>query len=115
MNTHYDQDLKPLNQAEIRDMVGSNAYYGGSLDMESGHIHPLKFCLGLATLATKAGAQIFENARVVKLDEPTTNTTKNHHHPHPKRPYKSRPCYHRVQRLSGRLTTRGRTARDARQ
>ena len=77
MNTHYDQDLKPLNQAEIRDMVGSNAYYGGSLDMQSGHIHPLKFCLGLAKLATKAGAQIFENARVVKLDEPTKNTTAN--------------------------------------
>ncbi len=60
MNTHYDQKLKPLNQAEIRDIVGSNAYYGGSLDMQSGHIHPLKFCLGLAKLATKSGARIFD-------------------------------------------------------
>jgi gamma-glutamylputrescine oxidase len=59
----YDR-IRPLGQAEIREKVGSEAYFGGVIDMGGGHLHPLNYALGLARAARDAGARIFENSRV---------------------------------------------------
>ncbi|HBS24606.1 MULTISPECIES: FAD-binding oxidoreductase [Thalassospira] len=56
--------IRAVGRDEIRDMLGSDFYHGGSLDMEAGHLHPLNFALGLADAARAAGARIFENATV---------------------------------------------------
>ena len=42
----------------------SSAYVGGDIDRGSGHLHPLNLALGLARLATEAGARIFETSEV---------------------------------------------------
>ena len=72
----YDK-IRALDRDEIRELVGSPAYHGGALDMGSGHIHPLKFALGLARAATGAGVRIYENSRVRDLNEgdPATLST----------------------------------------
>lgn len=60
-------DICGLEQDEIRERVGSNAYYGGTYDKGSGHIHPLKFALGLARIASKKGVRLFENSKVLEI------------------------------------------------
>lgn len=64
----YDK-IETLNQQQIRDHLGSEAYFGGSLDTGSGHLHPLKFALGLAAAALNAGVRVFEKTQVIELLE----------------------------------------------
>jgi len=63
------EHIRALDREQMRDLVGSSAYYGGYLDMGSGHTHPLKLAFGLARAATNAGARIFEKSRVTELVE----------------------------------------------
>ncbi|MEM1432284.1 MAG: FAD-binding oxidoreductase [Pseudomonadota bacterium] len=63
----YDK-LQPLGRDEIRGMVASTGYYGGTLDLGSGHLNPLDFALGLARLAQNAGVRVFEKSRVTRIE-----------------------------------------------
>ncbi len=74
----YDQ-IRSLNQEEVRDLVNSTAYYGGVLDMGGGHIHPLQFAIGLARLAKAAGVRIFENSKVTEINTTKPNLVKTEH------------------------------------
>lgn len=60
--------IRGIGQEEMRHLVGSPAYYGGVLDLGGGHIHPLRFALGLAQLAKARGVRIFERSRVKTID-----------------------------------------------
>lgn len=64
----YDQ-MQPLSKDQLRQLVDSPAYHGGTLDMGGGHLHPLRFAIGLARMARDAGVRIFETARVTSLSE----------------------------------------------
>ena len=64
----YDH-IRFIDGDEIREMVGSPAYYGGTLDMDAAHVHPLNFALGLSLAAQKAGAKIYENSQVLSLEK----------------------------------------------
>ena len=68
-----------LSRAEIRDEVASDGYVGGRMDEGGGHLHPLRFVLGMATAAVCAGARIFEGSRVerIRWGEPTEVSTAN--------------------------------------
>ena len=69
LNEEYGYDgIRPLNREEIRHLVGSDAYFGGALDIGAGHVHPLRYAFGLARLAVAAGARIFETSRVVRIE-----------------------------------------------
>ncbi|MFH1803350.1 MAG: FAD-binding oxidoreductase [Pseudomonadota bacterium] len=63
----YEQ-IRAIDRDEIRQMLGTGFYHGGSLDMGAGHLHPLNFALGLAQAAHKAGVRIYENAMVTGYD-----------------------------------------------
>jgi gamma-glutamylputrescine oxidase len=68
LRNEYDYDLiRPVGRDEMRSLVGSSAYYGGTLDMGSGHIHPLRFALGLARAAHDAGVRIHERSKVTSV------------------------------------------------
>ena len=67
-------EMTTLDQTAMHDHVGSKAYHGGTLDMGSGHIHPLRFALGLARAALAAGVRIFEGSKVIGLTHGTTVT-----------------------------------------
>jgi gamma-glutamylputrescine oxidase len=62
----YDK-LQPLDQRDIRRLIGSAAFRGGELDHGAGHIHPLNFAIGLAKAATAAGARIFEQTEALQI------------------------------------------------
>lgn len=70
LNRDYDfQDIRFVDRNEIRNLVGSNDYYGGTYDTRAAHLHPLNFALGLARAAESVGAQIFHNSRVTGIEK----------------------------------------------
>ncbi|MFT4784076.1 MAG: gamma-glutamylputrescine oxidase [Paracoccaceae bacterium] len=78
MAQHYSYTkMRSLDRHEMRQRVASPAYHGGLLDMGSGHLHPLRFALGLAGAAHKAGVRIHERSRVtdIKHSDPAVVTT----------------------------------------
>ncbi len=56
---------------EAHRYVNSPSYIGGIFDPSSGHLHPLKYCQGLARAAEGAGATIFEGSPVIGLETGT--------------------------------------------
>jgi gamma-glutamylputrescine oxidase len=64
---HDDYDYRSavlLDRDQLQAHVRSDLYLGGLLDTRSGHLHPLKYTVGLARAAESAGVRIFENTRV---------------------------------------------------
>jgi len=68
----YDK-ISTLDKAQVRELVGSNAYHGGTLDMGAAHIHPLNFALGLAKAAADAGVKIHERSEVTTVESGSTH------------------------------------------
>ncbi|RMD94352.1 MAG: FAD-binding oxidoreductase, partial [Alphaproteobacteria bacterium] len=64
----YD-NIEPLDADAVRALIGSQRFRGGLIDWGAGHIHPLRFALGLARGAEAAGARLFERTRALKLSE----------------------------------------------
>ena len=64
----YDQ-IAPLDTAGIREIVRTQSYVGGVIDMGAGHLHPLRYALALARAAEAAGAQICERSEVHRIVE----------------------------------------------
>jgi gamma-glutamylputrescine oxidase len=58
-----------LSKAEVSEAVGSERYYGGHLFEQGGHIHPLKYALGLADAAKTLNVDIYENTKAIKISE----------------------------------------------
>ena len=70
MHRHYGYDqIRVLSPQECRATVNSPAYHGGTLDMGSGHVNPMELVLGLARLAQGAGAKIYEQSKVTRLEK----------------------------------------------
>ncbi|MFB9984233.1 NAD(P)/FAD-dependent oxidoreductase [Mesorhizobium kowhaii] len=49
-----------MDAKETAERLGSTAYFGGTRDTGTGHIHPMKLVIGTAQVAAQAGAQLFE-------------------------------------------------------
>ncbi len=76
LQTEYGYaDIRAVDRAEMRDMLGTEFYHGGSLDMGAGHLHPLNFALGLADAARAAGARIFEETVVTSYESQAGKVT----------------------------------------
>jgi gamma-glutamylputrescine oxidase len=54
-----------IELAELRSTIASERYIGALYDPMSGHLHPLRYTLGLARAATQAGVEIHEASRVL--------------------------------------------------
>ncbi|MGC4367259.1 NAD(P)/FAD-dependent oxidoreductase [Hydrogenophaga sp. R2] len=60
----------PVDWAEGDDvgrLIGTRRYVAAFREQRSGHLHPLKYALGLADAARAAGVQIFERSPVTSL------------------------------------------------
>jgi len=67
--TYGYQQAEPLTRDAFQSIVKSPHYAGGLLDMGAGHIHPLRYALGLAAAAERAGVRIFERSEVHRIDQ----------------------------------------------
>ncbi|MDT0603902.1 NAD(P)/FAD-dependent oxidoreductase [Thalassotalea castellviae] len=67
---HYGNDkLTLVDQSSIKNIVDTNAYVGGLVDEHCGHIHPLKLALGEAAALVKIGGKVFEQSKVLNIEE----------------------------------------------
>jgi glycine/D-amino acid oxidase-like deaminating enzyme len=59
--------LSWVDTGEVRERIASERYLAGVYDALSGHLHPLKYCLGLADAARREGAQLFAHSPVLEV------------------------------------------------
>jgi gamma-glutamylputrescine oxidase len=58
------QSTKLIERSELRSLLDTERYIGALYDGNSGHLHPLRYTLGLAAAAAAAGVTIHEGSRV---------------------------------------------------
>lgn len=68
MASLYSYPMRSIAGGDIRHWVASPRYHGGVHDPRSGHLHPLKYTLGIARAATQAGAVLHEGCEVRAID-----------------------------------------------
>ncbi len=64
----FSHELRIVPQSELQAEIGSTIYYGGMVDEVSAGLNPARYVAGLAQAAMNAGAEVFEKARVEKID-----------------------------------------------
>ncbi len=60
----FNHQLRVVQRRELSAEIGSTIYYGGMVDEVSAGVDPARYAAGLGRAAMKAGAGIFEHARV---------------------------------------------------
>ncbi|TBU71759.1 NAD(P)/FAD-dependent oxidoreductase [Phytopseudomonas daroniae] len=60
--------LELMDERRIREVVGTDRYVGGMLDMSGGHIHPLNLALGEAAAVASLGGAIYEQSPATRID-----------------------------------------------
>lgn len=69
--SRYDHALTWVAQNDLAKWIDSPRYVAAAHDARSGHLHPLKYTLGLARAAASLGASLHENSAVTALDKDT--------------------------------------------
>ena len=64
----YAHELRLLQPEQMHEVVGSQRYVGGLIDMGSGHLHPLNLALGEAAAAAALGVRLFEQSAVTRIE-----------------------------------------------
>ena len=67
IETIYRYPLRRITPAQLPDWIASPRYHSGIHDPRSGHLHPLKYTLGLARAAFDAGVRLYERTPVQAL------------------------------------------------
>ena len=57
------------DRGQVRGALGTEIYEGGFFDPNGGHVHPMKLVQVFKTAAECAGAVVYENTQVVRIDE----------------------------------------------
>jgi gamma-glutamylputrescine oxidase len=70
----YNYPLQRIAAAELPQWIASPRYVAGLHDPRSGHLHPLKYTLGLARAAQALGVQLHEDSAVTALAHGSTVT-----------------------------------------
>ncbi len=65
----YGACIEYIPSSQIPQWTASKQYHAGVYDRFSGHIHPLKYALGLTKACAAAGVKIFENSHVTSLQQ----------------------------------------------
>lgn len=61
-----------IERQELRSLLATDRYIGALYDSNGGHLHPLRYTLGLAHAAMAAGAGIHEGSEVLEWDSDGT-------------------------------------------
>ena len=75
LQQNYDYPSEYLDRDAYQQVCRSSVYAGGLLDHDAGHLHPLRYVLGLARAAEAAGVRIFERTEALELTDTTVRTT----------------------------------------
>jgi glycine/D-amino acid oxidase-like deaminating enzyme len=69
----FDHELRIIPRDELGGEIGSAIYFGGIVDETSAGVNPAQYVSGLASAALRAGACIYENARVRQIRRNSQN------------------------------------------
>jgi glycine/D-amino acid oxidase-like deaminating enzyme len=64
----FSHQLKIVARQELRTEIGSDIYFGGMVDEISAGLNPAQYVAGLGQAAIRAGACVFEQTRVEKVE-----------------------------------------------
>jgi gamma-glutamylputrescine oxidase len=67
IESRYAYPLTRIAPGDTASWVASGRYHSAIHDPRSGHLHPLKYVLGLARAATAAGVRLYEDTQVTGL------------------------------------------------
>ena len=73
IEVEFNHKLRVVKKHELSEEIGSTIYFGGMVDEVSAGCNPARYVAGLAKAATKAGADIFEHARVESIERESRN------------------------------------------
>lgn len=59
--------FRMLDRQAMRTEVASEEYAGGRMDLGGGHLHPLRYALGMAQAASRLKVRIFEGSKVESI------------------------------------------------
>jgi gamma-glutamylputrescine oxidase len=68
LERHYGYTLERIGPAQIGHWIASPRFHSGIHDKRSGHLHPLKYTLGLGEAAARAGVRLHEGTAVTALE-----------------------------------------------
>ncbi len=69
LGTRYDyHSLRLIGRDELRGITASERYTSALYDSNGGHLHPYRYTLGLGRAAARAGAVLFEESWVTRLE-----------------------------------------------
>jgi glycine/D-amino acid oxidase-like deaminating enzyme len=64
----FPHEVRLLDAADTAELIGSDAYLGGLINMGNGHLHPLNLCIGEARAAESLGATLYEQSPVLRIE-----------------------------------------------
>jgi glycine/D-amino acid oxidase-like deaminating enzyme len=64
----FGAPVELLSRDEVRDMTGSDAWYGGFWNKTGGHVNPLALARGLARAALGLGARIYARSPAISFE-----------------------------------------------
>jgi gamma-glutamylputrescine oxidase len=64
---NYAYSMQAIASKDVQQWIASRRFHSGAYDPLSGHLHPLKYCLGLAQAAQASGVRIFEGSPAIQL------------------------------------------------
>ena len=68
MEQRYAYRTQWIGSQDMAQWIASPRFHSGVHDPLGGHLHPLKYCLGLAKAAAALGVQIHEQSAVVQIE-----------------------------------------------
>lgn len=67
LEQHFGHSVRLLTRDQVAAELGTDAYFGGTLDERSATINPARYTAGLAEAARRHGARLFDQAAVDRL------------------------------------------------
>ena len=68
--------LRFLERDEVAEWIASKRYIAGLYDSGAGHLHPLRYTIGLGQAAIATGVKLHENSRVTSIEYGPTVTVR---------------------------------------
>ncbi|HEX6907310.1 MAG TPA: FAD-binding oxidoreductase [Terriglobales bacterium] len=69
----FNHHLRVVPRSELPSEIGSSIYQGGLVDEVSAGLNPARYVAGLGHAARKAGARLFDRARVTSIEPASRN------------------------------------------
>lgn len=69
VGSEFDYPMQKIATHEMGDWIASQRFHAGVFDAGSGHLHPLKYCLGLARAAQQAGVRLYEDSPARRMEQ----------------------------------------------